>query len=150
MKGLCLVCLSISKINRMQWITLTWVNFIVIFITIITVNCHILCRGSEEKLVVDGGLEIAQIMKFSVKDFFSTCDILNCTSYLMKKSLMENFIFCVVTDCVYLLSSHIIYIVFRSAPFRHPQHIFWMNYIDLYFRDWFCSLIIEIVNERYH
>ena len=32
-------------------------------------------------------------MKFSIKDFFSKCDH-NCESYLQKKSLMKNFIFC--------------------------------------------------------
>ena len=37
-------------------------------------------------------------MKFSVKDFFSTCDqirsLLRIWSHLLKKSFMENFIFC--------------------------------------------------------
>ena len=37
-------------------------------------------------------------MKFSVKDFFSKCDQICCFlqiwSHLLKKSLMENFIFC--------------------------------------------------------
>ena len=39
-------------------------------------------------------------MKFSIKYFFSKCDqIRNCLriwSHLLKKSFMENFIFCVV------------------------------------------------------
>ena len=39
-------------------------------------------------------------MKFSIKDFFSKCDqlpsFLRIWSHLLKKSLMENFIFCVV------------------------------------------------------
>ena len=43
---------------------------------------------------------IAQKMKFSIKDFFSKCDqissILRIWSHLLKKSLMENFIFCEV------------------------------------------------------
>ena len=37
-------------------------------------------------------------MKFSIKDFYSKCDqilsFLRIWSYLLKKSLMENFIFC--------------------------------------------------------
>ena len=41
----------------------------------------------------------AQKMKFSIKDFFSKCDqirsFLRILSHLLKKSLMENFIFCV-------------------------------------------------------
>ena len=48
------------------------------------------------------GIEIAQgrKMKFSIKDFFGKCyqirSILRIWSYLLKKSLMENFIFCAV------------------------------------------------------
>ena len=42
----------------------------------------------------------AQKMKFSIKDFFSKCDQirrkLRIWSYLLKISLMENFIFCAV------------------------------------------------------
>ena len=41
-----------------------------------------------------------QKMKFSIKDFFSKCDqiriFLRIWSHLLKKSLMENFIFCPV------------------------------------------------------
>ena len=39
-------------------------------------------------------------MKFCIKDFFSKCDqicsLLRIWSHLLKKSLMENFIFCAV------------------------------------------------------
>ena len=39
----------------------------------------------------------ARKMKFSINDFFSKCDqILRIWSHLLKKSLMENFIFCAV------------------------------------------------------
>ena len=42
----------------------------------------------------------AQKMKFSIKDFFSKCDQIRSLqqiwSYFLKKSLMENFIFCAV------------------------------------------------------
>ena len=41
-------------------------------------------------------------MKFLIKDFFSKCDqicsFLRIWSHLLKKSLMENFIFCAVRD----------------------------------------------------
>ena len=41
-------------------------------------------------------------MKFSIKDLFSKCDqirkILRIWSHLLKKSLMEKFIFCAVID----------------------------------------------------
>ena len=43
----------------------------------------------------------AQRMKFSIKDFFIKCDqtrsLLQIWSHLLKKSLMENFVFCAVT-----------------------------------------------------
>ena len=43
----------------------------------------------------------AQKMKFSIKDFFSKCDQIRMKrrswSHLLKKSLMENFIFCAVS-----------------------------------------------------
>ena len=46
----------------------------------------------------------AQKMKFFTKDFFSKCDQL-CSllkkSHLLKKSLMENFIFCAVNHEVF-------------------------------------------------
>ena len=42
----------------------------------------------------------AQKMKFSIKGFFSKCDQIHSSlriwSHLLKKSLMENFIFCAV------------------------------------------------------
>ena len=44
----------------------------------------------------------AQKMKLSIKDFFSKCDqigsFLRIWSHLLKKYLMENFIFCVVSN----------------------------------------------------
>ena len=46
-----------------------------------------------------------QKMKFSMKDFFSKCDrisgFLRIWSHLLKKSLMENFIFCAVSSIAY-------------------------------------------------
>ena len=47
-------------------------------------------------------IDTAQKMKLSIKDFFSKCDqirsFLGIWSHLLKKSLMENFIFCAVRD----------------------------------------------------
>ena len=47
-----------------------------------------------------GYVHTVQKMKFSMKDFFSKCDqirsFLWIWSHLLKKSLMENFIFCAV------------------------------------------------------
>ena len=48
-------------------------------------------------------------MKFSIRDFFSKCDKisrkLRIWSHLLKKSLMENFIFCAVIPLVFLTCS---------------------------------------------
>ena len=45
-------------------------------------------------------IDIAQKMEVSIKDFFSKChqicSFLRIWSHLLKKSLMENFIFCAV------------------------------------------------------
>ena len=45
-------------------------------------------------------LHTAQNLKFSIRDFFSKCDqirsLLRISSHLLKKSLMESFIFCTV------------------------------------------------------
>ena len=52
----------------------------------------------------------AQEMKFSITDFFSKCDQicrkLRIWSHLLKKSLMENFIFCAVLQV--FLSSFVV------------------------------------------
>ena len=52
----------------------------------------------------------AQEMKFFIKDFFSKydeiCSFLQIWSHLLKKSLMENFIFCAVKLFFTLLLTH--------------------------------------------
>ena len=51
---------------------------------------------------------IAQNIKFSIKDFFSKCDQiprkLRVWSYLLKKSLLENFIFWAVSQSSFINS----------------------------------------------
>ena len=53
---------------------------------------------NRTKYVWSAGSEhdTAQKMKFSIKDFFSFFRKLRIWSHLLKKSLMENFIFCAV------------------------------------------------------
>ena len=55
---------------------------------------------TKGKRIEDEDCDTAQKMKFSIKDFFSKCDQirkkLRIWSHLLKKSLMENFIFCAV------------------------------------------------------
>ena len=57
-----------------------------------------------------------QKMKFSIKDFFSKCDQihrkLQIWSYLLKKSLMESFIFCALKTLRKM---------YLSAMFPHPE-----------------------------
>ena len=53
--------------------------------------------GEDQDYVVSYS---AKKMKFSIKDFFSKCELirrkLQIRSHLLKKSFMENFIFCAV------------------------------------------------------
>ena len=63
----------------------------IIYKAVATIDYHI-------KIINDSN--IAQKMKFSIRDFFSKCDQirrkLRIWSHLLKKCLMENFIFCAV------------------------------------------------------
>ena len=58
-------------------------------------------------MLVKHVISTAQKMKFSIKDFFSKCDqirsFLRIWSHLLKKSLMEYFIFCAVQLSNYLI-----------------------------------------------
>ena len=59
-----------------------------------------MCKSNEKLTILTYILRTAQKMKFSIKDFFSKCDqirsFLRIWSHLLKKSSMENFIFCTV------------------------------------------------------
>ena len=65
-------------------------------------NIPSLHRGTDREAYKNkmSTIYTAQKMKFSIKDFFSKCDQirrkLRICSHLLKKSLMENFIFCAV------------------------------------------------------
>ena len=54
--------------------------------------------------LTDFWIRTAQTMKFSIKDFFSKCNQIHKKlqnwSHLLKKSLMEEFIFCAVRFCI--------------------------------------------------
>ena len=72
--------------------------------------------------------DTAQKMKFSIKDFFSKCDQmwrkLRIWSHLLKRSLMENFIFCAVIYqlCITLylfMHSFFVRVGMRLAIFSH-------------------------------
>ena len=82
--------------------------------------CFILLTSDTKWLNIHFPLEplwhnTAQKMKFSIKDFFSKCDqicrFLTIWSHLLKKSLLENFIFCSAScTFLYLFSSLLILI----------------------------------------
>ena len=57
--------------------------------------------ASVTRIVTSSNIYTAQKMKFSIKDFFSKC------YYLLKKSLMENFIFCGVLNDYECMKSHV-------------------------------------------
>ena len=63
-------------------------------------------------------------MKFSIKDFFNKCDkirsFLRIWSHLLKKSLLENIIFCAVNDRIRKHTS-------TKQVFLHSKEIFSVN-----------------------
>ena len=65
----------------------------------------------------------AQKMKFSIKDFFSNCEqirrLLRIWSHLLKKFLMENFIFCTVY--IALKCSFLKNLILECAKFHGDQ-----------------------------
>ena len=58
------------------------------------------CQHVRPKCILLISFTNTQKMKFSIKDLFTKCDQIGRTlqiwSHLLKKSLMENFIFCAV------------------------------------------------------
>ena len=72
---------------------------------IISVEWHPTNLSPQEKSVANTNTSLtnptAQKMRFSIKDFFSKCDqirrFLWIWSHVLKKSLLENFIFCAVS-----------------------------------------------------
>ena len=79
-------------------------------------------RRLLDKYNIRQGLYTAQKMKFSIKDFVSKCDQicrkLRIWSHLLKKSLMENVIFCAV-DHAYSVLQHS-----QDSLFKHFQGYF--------------------------
>ena len=74
---------------------------------------------------------IAQNMKFSIKDFFIKCDQirrkLRIWSHLLKKSLMENFIFCaVLIETLKLLKSFLILVLVQKTT-----GLFWKVFLTV-------------------
>ena len=93
-------------------------------------------------------------MKFSIKDFFSKCDqIRSCQriwSYLLKKSLMENFIFCAVQAPQILRLSRIFIAYFEYCAYlpltvRSSLKTFLLTVLEDTFTS-FCNLFKEITS----
>ena len=66
------------------------------------IYCYDIVPNTGQKMASFTGQHNAQKVKFTIKDFFSKCDqirsFLWIWSHLLKKSLMENFIFCAVAS----------------------------------------------------
>ena len=93
-------CKAIHALKQPKTLLVCWVNqkFKIVFL----------------KSMVCIAMNTAQKMKFSIKDFFSKCDQirskLRICSHLLKKSVIENFIFCAVEykdSCCKLCASYI-------------------------------------------
>ena len=92
----------------------------------------------------------AQKMKFSINDFFSKCDqicsFLQNWSHLLKKSLMENFIFCAVDIFAIIKKIYIkttkhfsikVDIIQMFIKTFQEADIVWRS-VNYFCRDWFC------------
>ena len=87
------------------------------------------CQNSSEHIVFPVGVSLsftAQKLKFSIKDFFSKCDQIGSFqriwSHLLKKSLMENFIFCTVFINPFLDNAPILYWL------KTPENLWVLNF----------------------
>ena len=94
-------------------------------------------------------------MKFSIKDFFSKCDqirsFLRIWSHLLKKSLMENFIFFVQCECNPELQLQSFYVI-NEQKLQNNSSVFQYFSSSVYFellgynqfgiQSLFCSFLI--------
>ena len=98
----------------------------------------------------------AQKMKFFIKDFYSKCDqnrsFLRIWSHLLKKSLMENFIFCAVKHIFINTKSHEYakksnFLLMpghdRNSPNDGPKHCTKMKFS---IKDFFISSALQILS----
>ena len=67
----------------------------------------------------------AQKMKFSINDFFSKCEksFLRIWLHLLKKSLMENFIFNAASMFICLSSLHILFELYELQCINLKKHV---------------------------
>ena len=75
-------------------------------------------------------------MKFDIKDFFSKCDQirskLRISSYLLKKTVMENFIFCAVLITLNKFEFVIIYISMKSREVKSKDPLSLFSRINFF------------------
>ena len=102
--GLCLFSEVRQRISKLSTVKTYWIFFSQ------WKGIGHMCE--HENIVVYGKPFTAQKLKFSIKDFFSNCEqirkFLQIWSHLLKKSLMENFIFCAViyqNNCYFVIDS---------------------------------------------
>ena len=93
-------------------------------------NTFIIDVGSFLNTLNQRKTDTAQKIKFSIKDFFSKCDQirwkLRIWSHLLKKSLIENFIFCAVKhyrQSQFLLGNSQIAMNLNETPIKFWKHV---------------------------
>ena len=112
------------------------------------------CKSTNEQINIEDIPKldvnhIAQKMKFSIKDFFSKCDqiLMRIWSHLLKKSLMENFIFCAVS---FVKWSAVHFIFFKQSqilpPYNSPGYCFAIDLFLLVVLVWLLWVSINIFN----
>ena len=74
-------------------------------------------------------------MKFSIKDFFGKCDQIRrklwISSHLLKKSLMENFIFCAVKSHIHQ-SSFFLELKIELKAYAEPAYHCFIKKVDIF------------------
>ena len=75
-------------------------------------------------------------MKFSIKDFFSKCDqirsFLRIWSHLLKKSLMEDFIFCAVVKVKEIIGNFFVNVILNSFFYAVLFYLIFFVFIKRY------------------
>ena len=126
---LCTVCgFSNSSSSSSGKPLLFFSKVLILTFKFILLTMVILIRGVSIDLKREGSYCTTQKMKFSIKDFFSKrdqiCRKLRIWSHLLKKSLMENFIFCAVSLTILLLEAE----TFFCSTTKENSHLNCRNF----------------------
>ena len=105
------------------------------------------CKWQQQSFLVLYWKPLSKKMKFLIKDFFSNCNqicsFLRIWSQLLKKSLIENFIFCAVNDLTQKrkISWKMFIISIKTFNYNYGRHE--VTYKRLYWFLWHAKDFME-------